>query len=223
MMNGPSEIGVGKPDEDSTSQFAPDRAVSRRELLKGVAGGSALLAAARPIETLATTAVTVIRGGPLAGKRCSISGMQSLGASIKPGGLTCGGYSPGYYQWANRWGLFDNTTPASPPSTTNHYYVLVNGVKRYTNSPAANLFTGPSGSTSRGTLGTFNLIDILGSGPGPNDADECHWLCALLNAQNTAALGLNYPYTTTEVIAFYHLSGTAYTDALNFFKNMEFI
>lgn len=223
-MNGPSEMGVDKPDEDTSSQFATNRAVSRRELLKGVAGGSALLAAVRPIETLAqTTGVTIIGGGPLQGKRCSISGMQSLGASIKPGGVTCGGYSPGYYQTASRWGLFDNTTPASPPSTTNRYYVFVGGVKYYTNTPCTTLFSLPTGSSTRGLLGTFNLIDILGAGPGPNNTDESHWLAALLNAQNSALLNLNYPYTTSEVIGFYHLSGTPYTNAMNFFRAMEFI
>ncbi|MBL8381783.1 MAG: hypothetical protein JNM90_01820 [Burkholderiales bacterium] len=199
---GQNKVDAVKAGADSASvAVEPEARLRRRELLKGVAGGSALLAAVQPIETLAQTQTVILKAN---GQRCSISGMQSAGASVKPAHVICGGYSPGYYQFPQRWRLFD----AGP-----RYYVLVNGIKYYTNTPAKTLFTKFAGAS------TTTLIQILP--PGVSSADEVHWLTALLNAQNSVALGLNYPYTTTQIMQFYNSTGTTYTDALAFFKTLE--
>ena len=207
--------GANAPEVNVDSGRA---ALSRRQLLKGVATGSVALASIRPIETLAQAGPVIVKPN---GQICSISGMQSTGASVKPGTVVCGGYSPGYYQTASRWRLFDSI------SGVNQYYVLVGGVKYYadkfgsTPTLAVSLFSSPTGSTTRSLLASWGLRDILGSGPGPNNVDEAHWLTALLNAQNSSTLNLNYPYTTAQIIALYHSTGATYTNALAFFKTME--
>ena len=145
---------VSVVDESQRSEVArAELAVSRRRmLLKGIGKGSALLAAAAPIKTLASTASVTANG-----QICSVSGVQSAVHSQSTSLPTCGGKGPAFYATISNW-----------PSGDTTYTV---GSKTFNKTTKFNALFG-TGSTS-------NLMNILKQSPVPA---EGHWITALLNA-----------------------------------------
>jgi hypothetical protein len=144
----------GSVDEAQRSDMArAELALSRRRmLLKGIGKGSALLAAAAPIKTLASTASVTANG-----QICSVSGVQSAVHSQSTQLPTCGGKGPAFYATISNW-----------PSGDTTYTV---GSKTFSKTTKFNALFG-SGSTS-------NLMNILKQSPLPAEA---HWITALLNS-----------------------------------------
>lgn len=185
--------GQGKPD---TLSFAAN--ARRRILLKGLGKGSAALAVAVPIQTLAAT--TIIGGTKL----CTVSGVQSnIGSHNTGEQTTCSGYSPSYYAILANWPGY--TT--SPNRATN----TVDGITFTESDPFAKVF----GSGSSGSSNAAQLFTIVQSG---SPATEQVWVTALLNAIKNP-VGFNFPYTPTQVRAFYIGGGQLATDALAFFHD----
>jgi hypothetical protein len=148
--------------------------LSRRSVLfKGLGKGSAVLAAAVPIKTLAST-VSVTANG----KICSISGVQSAVHSATKNLPTCGGLSPGYYMTLSHWPNYPNTTYTVGSKTFNQ------------NSTFSAVF---GGGLNQG------LLSIM---QAPNNEVEFHWIAALLNAIKPP-FGYVFPYTPQEVLDLY--------------------
>jgi hypothetical protein len=171
---------------DASGRSADERAgmmaarLSRRSVLfKGLGKGSAVLAAAVPIKTLASTASVTANG-----KICSISGVQSAVHSAATNLPTCGGLSPGYYMTLSHWPNYPNTT-----------YTV--GTKTFSQtSKFIDVFGGGLNQS---------LWSIL---QAPNNEVEFHWIAALLNAIKPP-LGYVFPYTAQEVLNLYASSQQA--------------
>lgn len=122
-------------------------------------------------------------------KLCTVSGVQSNVGSQNPGVQTfCSGYQPNHYATLANW-----------PATT-----TVDGITFTQTTPFNVVFS--SGVTTE-------LLAILTNSPL---SDEAVWVTALLNAINPASV--NFPYTPTQVRAFYIGGGQLATDALAFFR-----
>lgn len=172
---------------------APEPMVLERRmmLLKGLGKGSAVLAAAIPIQTLAAPAVTVADG-----RICSASGTQSAVHSQATTAATCQGYSPGW------WGQVEqDSSPPTPKRTWPVEYKTKISVQ-------------PFDSTLRKQSGGIPTRFEVASLAEFSNTDLRHWLCAWLNAQGAPA-SWNFPYTATQVIAFYMQNDQG---ALTFFK-----
>lgn len=167
----------------------------RRMLFKGLAKGGAALAVVVPIRTLA--APTVVG----ANKLCSVSGVMSNVGSHNIGSTsgTCKGYSPSYYATLANWpGYVAIPTPVATNS--------VDGISFTQNSTFVSVFGSGSVTT---------LITLITNSP---TADETAWAVALLNAIKNPAT-FNFPYTATQVRAFYNSAdATLKANALAFFK-----
>ena len=183
---------------------APEPMVLERRmmLLKGLGKGSAVLAAAIPIQTLAAPAVTVTDG-----RICSVSCSQSAVHSQATTAATCQGYSPGW------WGQVEKNS--NPPSPSRAWPVLP--PKHISDAPFVSTLqkdSSKSGRASNGGGGTPTLFEVASLEEFSN-TDLRHWLCAWLNAQG-APTSWNFPYTATQVIAFYMQNDQK---ALTFFKS----
>ena len=185
---------IGQVNTDRLSSVAVAR---RRVLLKGLGKGSAALAVVVPIQTLAAN--TIIGGTKL----CTVSGVQSNVGSLNTGAqTTCSGYQPSYYATLANWPGY--TT--SPKRATN----TVDGITFTESDPFAKVFL--SGSSGSGNAA--KLLTIVTS--GSPEAEQV-WVTALLNAIKNPP-GFNFPYTPTQVRAFYIGGGKLATDALTFFR-----
>lgn len=181
----------------SDGSAAPAQVSRRRALLKGLGKGTAVLAAAVPIRTLATTTVTADK------HLCSVSGSMSGVRSITTGMATCGGRKFSSYKPVPSW-----------PTNGSGQEVVNNGTTDILRTTGT--FAGVFGGGSTTTLATL-------FGAAVTDAtatDEAHWIVALLNAK-TAAI---FPYTALEILAQYNAGGATRTNALAFYKtHMELL
>lgn len=168
----------------SSGTLSSESLARRRALIKGLSKGSAVVALAVPIQTLAANTIV---GGQL----CTISGAQSNAGSQKTGPVTtCSGFSSSYYADLTKWPGY--TPGNNPPATAS---AIFNG---YTEkSTFASVFGDGSSNGQQAWL--FNIIK---SGSPPS---ERVWITALLNAiKNQQQPGfLYFPYTPTEVLALY--------------------
>lgn len=164
----------------------------RRMLLAGLGKGSAALALVVPIQTLA---VTTIVGGT---KLCTVSGVQSnVGSHPLGAPTTCQGNSPTYFGTLANWPGYDSAS--NPPKAS----FTVNGV----------IFTNSS-----------KFSDVFGSGVGTSldtvvktTSDNSVWVTAWLNAVKNR---FNFPYTPSQVVAFYTNPDVALkARALAFFRD----
>ena len=105
----PSTVSDAPSRTPNEQAVGADRVASRRYvLLKGIGRGSAILAAAVPIKTLASVPSVTITG-----QICSVSGTQSLVHSQPKGLPLCAGSMPAKYSTLANW-------PAGgPPYTVN--------------------------------------------------------------------------------------------------------
>ena len=178
---------------------APAQVSRRRALLKGLGKGTAVLAAAVPIRTLATTTVTADK------HLCSISGAMSGVRSVTTGMATCGGRKFSSYQPVGSW-----------PLNGSSQEVVNNGavdILRNTGTFVA-VFGGAAPATLLTTLFAAGLTDVTAS-------DDAHWIVALLNAKNYPA---TFPYTPAEILAQYAAGGLTRSNALAFYKtHMELL
>lgn len=198
-----------KTENSGTSQLSHAQSplmapvARRRLLLKGVGRGSAVLAAAIPIQTLASQPLITFDG-----KQCSVSGMHSGVHSQNTGSVLCGGYSPGWWGQKNANGTPKNW-PALLPNTNNGY----NTQFKYVFGDAAGL---------RNTDGSIPSVWQIMEPQEPisrfSNTDEFHWVCAWLNA--ITRYPTYFPYTAQEVVDKYKLgvSSPIYQDYLTFFK-----
>ena len=186
----------GKAESLSSAAIA-----RRRALLKGIGKGTAVLAATVPLQTLASQSVLTYDGQ----HQCSISGMFSGVHSTTPSGApTCQGYTPTRYQTLSFWPGYNAN--AGPPTYTSN---TVDGITFNERTPFATVF----GGGSSGNDNAARLLTIVTSGtPEPEQV----WVTALLNAIKNPA-GFNFPYTPSQVRAFY--SSPQAADALIFFRN----
>ena len=152
----------------------------RRLLLRGIGKGSALLVAAVPIKTLASTPSVTVNG-----QICTASGTQSAAHSKATNLPTCGGLSPGYYMKIEHWPNYQATT-----------YTV--GGKTFNQNTKFNAVFG--GGQAVAMLTIMNTT--------PNNNDEFHWIPALLNAIK-APTGYVFPYSASEVLALYAGSQSA--------------
>jgi hypothetical protein len=170
----------------------------RRILLKSLGRGSAILASAVPIKTLAGQSLLTFDGK----HQCSISGMQSGVQSAVPAGTpVCGGYSPGW--WGQADGEKSGDDDSLKPRRT--WPALPNGWTYKT--PCQTVFT------RRSLPGNPSLFQVMHP-PTYANTDEFHWVCAWLNALSHS---FNFPYTGQQVLNFYY-SPTESQSALAFFK-----
>ena len=174
-----------------SSEALPAAAIARRHaLLKGLSRGSVVLAAAAPIQTLATETLLTADKNHV----CSISGMQSMVHSASPSCQVCGGYSPGWWKQKNG-NQPRRTWPTLPMGWTY-------------NTPCKTVFT------QCGFPANVTLFQALWTYP---NTDEYHWICAWLNALSHS---FNFPYSGAQVLGFYNAGKgtTTYNNALLFFK-----
>jgi len=185
----PSAGGRARIGFPGGSGAEAERVASRRYiLLKGIGRGSAILAAAAPIKTLASTPSLTANG-----LICTLSGTQSAAISQATRLPTCGGLSPGYYTKISHWPSYPTTT-----------YTV--GGKTFTQ--ITTFFALFGGGMNVG------LLKIMQTRPHNND--EFHWIAALLNAIK-APPGYVFPYSALEVLSLYRDIGKR-ADALMFFK-----
>ena len=148
--------------------------ISRRSVLfKGLGKGSAVLAAAVPIKTLAATPSVTDTG-----QICTISGVQSAVHSAATNLPTCRGQRPSNYLTIGNWPNYPNTT-----------YTV--GVKTFDQNSGFNtVFVGGMSQP---------LMTILKNFTGSN---EYHWIAALLNAIKPP-VGYVFPYSPQEILDLY--------------------
>ena len=171
----PSTVSDARSRTLNEQAVGADRVASRRYiLLKGIGRGSAILAAAVPINTLASVPSVTANG-----QLCSVSGTHSAVHSQATQLPTCGGLSPGYYMKIEHW-------PNSPATT----YTV--GVKIFNQNTKF--------STVFGAGMKVPMLTIMQT--PPNNNDEFHWIAALLNAIKAPA-GYVFPYSASEVLALY--------------------
>ena len=179
---------------DSLASVSPSvSALARRRMLLASLGkGSAAVALVVPIQTLAAT--TIVGGTKL----CTVSGVQSnVGSHPLGTPTTCQGNSPTFFQTLLNWPGYT----ATPKPLANF---TVDGKPLTNKSNFSDVFTG----------GTNTKLDtVLLNTPGSDDAV---WVTALLIAlKNT----YNFPYTASQVRAFYNGGGTLKAQALAFFRD----
>lgn len=184
-----------------SGHLSPQALQRRSALLRGLGKGSAVIAAAVPIQTLAAPVLTE--------RLCTVSGVQSNVGSGRGTALTtttCIGFSPTHYKIAANW--------PNVMGTPNAPKFAVSGKTVRKAATFASIFGGGSGNT---------LMDILNDVAGTNP-DEKVWVAALLNGQK---MPMNYPtqYTAAKVIQLYldntptkGGSSTVSNDAFFFFK-----
>ena len=179
---------------DSLASVSPSvSALARRRMLLASLGkGSAAVALVVPIQTLAAT--TIVGGNKL----CTVSGVQSnVGSHPLGTPTTCQGNSPTFFQTLANWPGY--TATPKPLAT-----FTVDGILLTNNSKFSDVF--PGGANTK-------LDTVLVNTPGSDDAV---WVTALLNAlKNT----YNFPYTASQVRAFYNGGGPLKAQALAFFKD----
>ena len=179
---------------DSLASVSPSVSAlaRRRMLLTSLGKGSAAVALVVPIQTLA---VTTIVGGT---KLCTVSGVQSNVGSHPLGTPTiCQGNSPIFFQTLANWPGYDST-PKKPVAN-----FTVDGMNFSNNSNFSDVFTN----------GANTKLDAVLTTP---TSDDAVWVTALLNAlKNT----FNFPYTASQVRAFYNGGGPLKAQALAFFKD----
>lgn len=203
---------------------AIDTKVRRRLLLKGLGKGSAIIAAAVPIKTLAVTN-SVTQNGLM----CTVSGVGSAAHSQSGGVATCGGLSPGYYKTPSHWPGYSLSNGVEKATNT------VGGItfcENFTATKVNNNYCGlsPGGPINKpSTKDTaFNLVFggsnkdgifyILQNAP---NTDEFHWIAALLNSILYATTGAwpkspyAFPYSPAEVLSLYTNN---YAAGIAFFK-----
>lgn len=189
-----SDIDARLPIDSPPSVSSSVNALARRRMLLASLGkGSAAVALVVPIQTLAAT--TIVGGTKL----CTVSGVQSNVGS-KPLGTptTCQGNSPTYFQTLANWRGYAATP--NPPTAS----FMVDGLNFTNNSKFGDVFTG-GGNTK---------LDTVLNTP---TSDDAAWVTALLNAVKNRS-GFNFPYTPSQVRAFYNGGGTLKAQALAFFK-----
>ena len=186
--------------EEALSSAAVAR---RRMLLKGAGKGAAVIAATVPIQTLATQSVLTFDGL----HQCTVSGAMSGVHSATPLGTpTCTGYRPSRYAALIFWPGY---APGNNPPNTARATNTVDGITFNETAFFATVFGGGSSSGN-----AARLINIVTSGsPEPEQV----WVTALLNAfKNATVPSLNFPYTPSQVRAFY--SSPQAAQALSFFR-----
>ena len=194
-MNTPNSQSSGQGTSNSVRFTALQR---RRMLLKGIGKGSAVIAAAVPIKTLAGQNLLTFDGK----HQCSISGMQSGVHSAVPANTpVCGGYSPGW--WGQADGDKSGDGDSLKPRRT--WPALPNGWTY--NTPCQKVFT------RRSLPGNPSLFQVMHP-PTYANTDEFHWICAWLNALSHS---FNFPYSGQQVMDLYN-SPTESHNALTFFK-----
>lgn len=164
----------------------------RRLLLKGLGKGSAVVAAAVPIHTLAAPVLT-----PTTVRLCTVSGVQSNVGSGRTGvtTATCMGYSPAYYSTLSHWPGYNGSTTSNTVGGTTFTEL---------SSFAAVFGSGPA----------TGLLAILQGSAG---SDTAVWITALLNGIKQQP-GHSFPYTGPEVVAFYNDTPANASKALAFFR-----
>ena len=111
----PSTVSDARSSIPDEQAVGADRVASRRYvLLKGIGRGSAILAAAVPIKTLASVPSVTANG-----QICSVSGTQSLVHSQPKGLPLCAGSMPAKYATLANW-------PAGRPYTVSGKRVNIN-------------------------------------------------------------------------------------------------
>ena len=198
MHNDPSSSQSSQIDTQSpvsSGAKAGESLARRRALLRGLGKGSAALALVVPIQTLA---VTTIVGGT---KLCTVSGVQSHVGSHPLGTVTtCQGNSPTYFQTLANWPGYTLSPPPTHASFTVGNSLLTNSSK------FSDVFTGGVGTP---------LDKVLAN---TATSDNAVWVTALLNALKNRA-GFNFPYTPSEVVAFYtNVDPLKKKQALDFFR-----
>ena len=178
---------------DSLASVSPSVSAlaRRRMLLTSLGKGSAAVALVVPIQTLAAT--TIVGGTKL----CTVSGVQSnVGSHGTKPPVTCQGNSPTFFQTLANWPGY--TATPKPLAT-----FTVDGILLTNNSKFSDVFPG----------GANTKLDAVLNTPSSDDAV---WVTALLNAlKNT----FNFPYTASQVRAFYNGGGPLKAQALAFFKD----
>ena len=187
-----SDIDTRLPIDSLSRASSSVNAVARRRMLLASLGkGSAVVALVAPIQTLA---VTTIVGGT---KLCTVSGVQSNVGSHPLGTVTtCQGNSPFYFQTLANWPGYNSSTSVAT--------FTVDGQTFTNNSQFKDLFTPGVGTKLDTVLNT-------------QTSDDAAWVTALLNALKNRT-GFNFPYTPSQVRAFYNGGGTLKDQALAFFK-----
>jgi hypothetical protein len=135
--------------------------------------------------------------------QCTLSGALSSVHSATPTNTpTCRGFTPSRYATLSFWPGF----AAGPPA---HATNTVDGITFNETASFATVFGGGSSGSSNGA----RLLTIVTSG---SPESEQVWVTALLNAIKNPA-GFNFPYTPTQVRAFYSSAQAA--QALSFFRS----
>ncbi len=180
---------INTPAPVGAASLSAEAQARRRLLVKGLGKGAAVAVAAVPIQTLAA---------PQLVRLCTVSGVQSNVGSGRTGvtTATCSGFAPSYYGTLANWPGFSGGTTSN----------TVDGIT-FTETTAFNTVFGGSDTTA--------LLTILTGAPA---SDNAVWVTALLNAIKNPA-GFSYPYTATQVRAYFRDPDPAnVTKAFNFFK-----
>lgn len=180
LSNASNERGAQQQEADSVMKSAA--LARRRMLLKSVGKGSAVIAAAVPLQSLATTALLTPTG-----LRCSVSGMQSGVHSKAPdSSVVCGGYSPG---WWGQAVVVDGKRKPRRAWPVSYKDLCTNKfTKTGTDDPGVN-FAGKS---------LFNVMDESTF----SSTKTRHWIGAYLNG---FARANNFPYTAQQILDYYNL------------------
>ena len=183
---------------DHAASPSPELLARRRVLLKALGKGSAVIAAAVPLQTLATSTVLTNSG-----HLCAQSGAISTVRSVTAGIPKCSGYGHVTYCDKSKW-----------PGATSSGGVW---------SASANC-----GGKTVHTGSTCKFSDVFGSGTSMSCyellcdtsatyAQEKVWVSALLNAKKfETTASLNYPYTCSEVLG--HFVGANKAGYHDFYK-----
>lgn len=198
----------GSENSQRHDPLAPARTLStdalarRRLLLKGATGGTAALAALTPIGALATGTVgsTVLVCTGIGNKPalCTMSGVgsaaHSFGSNITQ--IPACGRNVTYWKDCATW-------PSTSPTAC---------------SKATGVSTILSGCSS-----TFSGKSVLWALQNKPTSDEAIWICAYLNGATMYTSGnptttLTFPYSSTQVKAFWDAGGAKRSNALTLFK-----
>ena len=199
-----------------TGRLSSDALARRRVLLTSLGKGSAVIAAASSPLKLLAGQTTIGAGVAAAGQRCSRSGQMSGVHSQTVGGAVCTAHSPGYWHKCDHWlSVQTNLLVAGGDYPTFKTIFSGTTVNAFTSLSMVALITG-IGNNDRcpKSYPTTNL--------GVSSSPEWHWACAWMNAVAGIVPGsgiINFPYTPTEVIAFYNGSNAA--SAYTFFTSIE--
>lgn len=217
-----------QPTGQAKAEALSSAAVARRRmLLKGLGKGSAVLAAAVPLQTLASQSVFTNPGkdGALA-IRCGISGMTSGIHSRDTVTTVCTGYSPGYYKnhaWPADINRDAPCTTVCKDSQLKTYVCTETKTHQGTTTTTTfrsgtDVTNSNNGKTCKPVAVPSTLFDVIDF---HESSDEYHWICAWLNGMGGAPASWNFPYTGAQVIAFYNGTGPGghtKAQALAFFR-----